>query len=106
MTKFSFEQKAAFLSEWQKSGLSKKAFCQLRGLSYWSFLLWVKASKSKQLPVPTSPVQIVQVGSINLSMGRQADSGVRLEVGNVKVGLDENFSAQALARVLEVLKQC
>ena len=107
MVRHSREQMMEIVREWQASGQSKKEFCQTHGISYVTFTAWCR--KVSSLPAKTSApaaMQIVQVGSISLPLGRQADSGVHLEVGYVKVGLDVNFCPQTLARVLEVIKQC
>ena len=107
MARHSREQMMEIVREWQASGQSKKEFCQTKGISYATFTAWCR--KVSSLPANTSApkaLQIVQVAAISLPLGRQADSGVHLEVGYVKVRLDVNFCPQTLARVLEVIKQC
>ena len=101
------DEMLALVQEWQTSGQSRKVFSQERGIPYTTFYSWCcKAISQPDETSATAAMQIVQVGSINFSIKRREDSGVHLRVGSVNVELDSNFSSQALARVLEVIKQC
>ena len=65
--------------EWQTSGLSKNTFCRAHGIACTTFRAWCDKAASllgnMNTMVPAE-MQIVQVGSINLTMQRQVDSGV------------------------------
>ena len=107
MVRRSLEQRMDMVRAWQESGLHKAEYCRRHGIATSTFATWCQIART--MPDTASPkasVQIVQVGSVNFAVGRSADSGVRLEVGSVKIGLDVDFSEHALARALEVLKRC
>jgi len=44
------EQMKAAINEWQQSGLSKKAFCQQRNITYQTFLYWCNRIDAAPLP--------------------------------------------------------
>ncbi len=107
MVRRSLEQRMDMVRAWQESGLQKTEYCKRHGIAHSTFATWCRMARTLPDTASTqASVQIVQVGSVNFAVGRPADSGVRLEVGNVKIGLDVDFSEHALARVLEVLKRC
>ena len=107
MVRRSFEERIAIVREWKASGINKRQFCKDHNFVYSSFCKWCQKADTLIEPISAQgAMQVVHVGSINLSLAKQTDSGVRLEVGNVRIGLDTNFSTQTLARVIEVLQQC
>jgi hypothetical protein len=44
---YSIPQRQELLQEWQQSGISKKAFCQEKGLKYQTFVTWKGSGKKK-----------------------------------------------------------
>ncbi len=42
MRRTSIEERRAHIAAWQDSGQSKKAYCELQGLSYGTFISWLK----------------------------------------------------------------
>ncbi len=99
-------ERARLIQEWKKSGLSKRKFCQKYGIANSTFASWFSMSTLLMPEPDTKTVQVVQVGTMSLAMGRRIGSGVSLEVGDVKIKIEEGFSAEVLTQVLEVLKQC
>lgn len=71
--KYSPEQMQATIMEWQNSGLSKKAFCLDRKITYQTFNYWYKRlsppSCSGFSEVKLSDVQQVNVLEINFPSG-------------------------------------
>ncbi len=45
----------AYYKEWQESGLSKKAYCQQKGLTVSTFFYWIKKlALQKESPLPSA----------------------------------------------------
>lgn len=89
------EEIAGFISEWEKSELSKKAFCEKKAINYQTFIGWFvqKRNKGKLPEKKFIPVQIEQSGN-----------AVFAEIhfsGNKKIILHQPVSAEFLQAILK-----
>ncbi len=100
------------LSGWQNSGLSQSKFCIKKGLNLRTFQYWRrKFHPPRQADAQresNSMVKVVQLQQEKIS-SRQIDlprsgSEIKLQVGSIFVELDNNFSQDALLRLIRVLK--
>jgi transposase-like protein len=108
MKKYSVEEKAKFIAEWEKSGKSRRAFSLERGLKEQTFGKWVREE-------PEEGLQFVEVGRRRKKSAEQvpakAVSGPRLtavhemvvEKGDIKIRLPLGVSETGLARVIRAL---
>ena len=109
MAHYSMAEKADLLRRWKKSGVSRLRFARQEGIGYATFLRWVSGARDILAQHPEENEQetlpVVHVASVRFSRETET-SGISLQIGDVRVGLEEDFSATALARVVEVLRRC
>ncbi len=94
-------------SDWEKSGLTQRAYCEQHGLSLKSFENWRHRIRTSAESVP--PFKVVELGQAVdvhhfFRFRSSSGSGVHIRRGDIHVDLEERFSVEALYRVLEVLR--
>ena len=66
--RYTSRQKSAYIRQWRKSGLSKKAFCETGGINYYTFVGWTAPKKKRNAaPAPASGFIPVKVKEISAS---------------------------------------
>ena len=100
------------MSQWESSGLSQKKYCFQNGLNFHTFQYWrTRLNKTKRSlnPYPDPPLKIVEIKRENLlqeNPGSMNDEpmAIKLLIDNVQILLKNNFNADALKRVIRVIK--
>jgi transposase len=89
------------IQDWQRSGLTVRAFCQRRGLAVPSFYAWRRVLQERQAPAtPFLPVHVVP----EQPPGPAAAVELLLAGGRT-VRVAPGFDAATLRRVLAVLEE-
>lgn len=116
----------AICTEWSQSGLSKKAFCAQRGISYTAFVSWCGRNKAvvAHIPAPTTsrhsrraeqqliPVKVVAGNTGHPPRQEQPCHGhltsslitITTPAG-LKLNVEDGFNEQTLLRVLRTLRE-
>lgn len=100
------------LSEWEQSGITQSGYCIKNGLNLRTFQYWRrKFTNPRQrdiLSEDNSMVKVVQLQQEKISKGQinipKSGSGIKLQIGNIFIELDNHFSQDALSRLIKVLK--
>ena len=83
------------VAAWNRSGLSKAAFCREHGLRIWQFHYWCGALR----PGPGEGAG----GFAQVHVSGAARSGLRLHIGSLAVEVEAGFDAGTLKRLLQAL---
>ena len=87
------------VAAWQRSGQSKKAYCEKHGLSYWSLRQWAAKLSAAATPEGQRLVELGRVG------GREPRVAIELVVGErYLLRLWPNVRAAQLREVLAALE--
>ena len=98
------------ISQWESSGLSQKKYCLQNGLNFHTFQYWrTRFNKTKRSLNPAPPLKIVEIKKENLLQKNPSHMNdepmpIKLLIDNVQVLLKNNFNANALKRVIRVIK--
>lgn len=100
------------IQRWEASGLSQAAFCRNHGLKLATFGYWRKKFPAKRGVQPKGRLRLVPVGGVDQqpqpiqALKQECSSQyITMEINGVTVHLDADFSAEALKRLLSVLKE-
>lgn len=89
-------QRQQHIEAWQKSGLSRSAYCRLHGLHATTFSGWVRRY--------TAPASGRGLGLIPVEVQREADAGLVLRLsGGTQLALPATVSPRWLAELLQCL---
>ena len=91
--------------EWLASGQSCSDYCASRGikhtlLGWWKWRL-TKDGESLERPLP---VPFVELEMTRVASRQRPNERIELEVGRIHVSVPDDFMADTLARVLDVLE--
>jgi hypothetical protein len=106
MKKYSVEEKAKFIEEWEKSGKSKRAFSRERGLKEQTFGKWFKKEpEACQQFIEVEPERAGEQAPVDVVSGTGLTGGHEMvvEKGDIKVRLPIGVSETGLARVIRAL---
>jgi hypothetical protein len=98
------------ISQWESSGLSQRKYCHQNGLNFHTFQYWrTRFNKTKRPINPDPPLKIVEIKKENLLQKNPViiddePIAIKLLIGNVQILLKNNFNADALKRVIRVIK--
>jgi hypothetical protein len=98
------------ISQWESNGLSQKKYCYQNGLNFHTFQYWrTRFNKTKRSLNSDAPLKIVEIKKENLlqeNSARMKDEPmpIKLLINNVQILLKNNFNADALKRVIRVIK--
>ncbi len=101
------EQWAKRVREWRRSGLSAKEFAATAGvkrgtLTHWA---WRLGKESREAARSEAPERPAAAGDIFAIVPRRCDAAFELELcGGRRLRIPEEFSAEALGRLLSVLE--
>jgi transposase-like protein len=100
MKRYSEEEKAWLVGEWEQSEKSKWAFAREAGVAYQTFSRWTSASEAD--------VGFVEIGG-NLTaeakeLGERAYCALIVEQGSIRVHLPAGHTAEDLAVVVRALR--
>ena len=70
--RYTSRQKSAYIRQWRKSGLSKKAFCETSSINYYTFVGWTAPKKKKKAP-PASVSGFIPVSVKEISVSPFAE---------------------------------
>ena len=76
--RYTREEQKHHIAQWRKSGVSQKAYCAQRGLSWSTFKNWNKRIKPITMQTPFAPIQITP--STNAQWIIEAADGLRVHV--------------------------
>jgi transposase-like protein len=100
MKRYSKEDKAWLVEEWEASGKSKWAFVQELGLCYQTFRKWTREGKGEQ--------NFVEVGrkleEPEAEQGERTGCALVVEQGCIRVRLPAGITPQDLAVVVQALR--
>ena len=100
------------MSQWESSGLSQKKYCVQNGLNFHTFQYWrTRFNKTKRSlnPNPNPLLKIVEIKKEKILQNNPGNTNdepmaIKLLIDNVQILLNNNFNADALKRVIRVLK--
>jgi hypothetical protein len=94
------------LRDWQRSGLTIRAFCQQHDLSEPSFYFWRRTLAERQVPTPTFvPLQLL-ADDPPPAVNAAAAGGLELLLrGGHVLRIGPGFDGSTLRRLLEVLEE-
>lgn len=99
------------LSEWEKSGLSPSKYCKDNNFNLRNFQYWKRKYKllnNPEVPQKHTEVKVVQLKNESISSEKfnffNDPSPINLIISNIKVELKNNFSEDALIRLIRVLR--
>ena len=76
--RYTREEQKHHIAQWRKSGVSQKAYCAQRGLSWSTFKNWSKRQKPPTIEIPFAPIQITP--STNSQWIIETADGLRVHV--------------------------
>lgn len=89
------------LKAWGKSGLTQREYCRRNHLIPHRFTYWKRKFKRET----TAPLSFVPVPvALGNSVASDADSGLTIFLGDVRIKLDNEFNASTLAKVIATLE--
>jgi hypothetical protein len=99
------------LSEWEQSGLSQSKYCKDNNFNLRNFQYWKRKFKllnNPEVPQKHTEVKVVQLKNESIASERinflNNPNPISLIVNNIKVELKNNFSEEALRKLIKVLK--
>lgn len=92
-SRYSAEEKQAFISQWKRSGLSRQAFCRQHKMSYYSFMNWMRKDRPARKEFSSTFIPL-EIKSNNEQMFAQ------IEVRGKRIQLYQPVSAIFLKQIL------
>ena len=90
------------ITQYRSSSLSARTWCEQQSISLSALRYWITRFNKEQQE--SKDIQWVSMEEA-LSLGDQEGaSDISIQIGNVTIGIRNNFSEDALFRVLKVLK--
>jgi hypothetical protein len=103
-------EREALVRECRASGQSARAWCQGRGISYRSYMNWVKLIPKETAAREGAPSEArqewVAVSAAIGSSGKTGSRPIRLECGAWAVIVEGGFEPEALRAVLRAVTSC
>ena len=88
----------AHMEAWQRSGLSRAAYCRQHGINKNTFAYWRHRLKEN-----AAPVKLVQLPTGTVKQAEKAS--LRLVVNDrISIDVSDGFQPETLSRVLEVVR--
>ena len=88
------------LKLFKKSGLTQRAYCRQKGISYWSFNHWKR--QLEQAAMPTKFIELKPAEKTNFC----EPSVIEIILANhIKVKVSEDFQAEKLLRILNTIQK-
>lgn len=96
------DQRIAYLQEWQKSGLTQRAYCEQRGLGLRTFNNW----KTSRMPgVQSTSRKSEEFIKMKPAVVRtELATAIGISIGRYKITVEGTFEPAVLAEVLTVLE--
>jgi hypothetical protein len=88
----------------QKSGMSRAAYCEQNQLKIYQFDYWRKRLLKPKLKCTDSRPGWIPL-QVNESAGQDMAGGIRLKVGQLEIEIRRGFDRELLAEVLRVVGQ-
>jgi hypothetical protein len=82
----------------KKSGLSQKAYCREKEISYWSFNPWKRRFDKKKINMSFQEVPV--------KFGQDKSSEEKIEIilkDNIRISIPDNFSSETLKNLMQIL---
>ncbi len=99
------------LSEWEQSGLSQSKYCKDNSFNLRNFQYWKRKFKllsNPEVPHKQTEVKVVQIKNDPIVSEQfnflNDPNPISLIINNIKVELKNNFSEDALIKLIRVLK--
>ena len=99
------------LSEWEQSGLSQSKYCKDNNFNLRNFQYWKRQFKllnNPEFPQKKTEVKVVQLKNESMASEKfnflNDPNPISLIINNIKIELKNNFSEDALIRLIRVLR--
>jgi len=106
------DERQAHLDLWRESGLSRAAYCRKAGLTYQTFVNWVRREQSHGLDAEStdSPDGFVQLwsGHGRMARDRHSDGDLRIELcgSGLSLLVEQSVDDSILLRAIRSLAAC
>ena len=91
------EEARELVSAWRESGESLRAWCARRGIDGRSLRYWA----DQEAPEP-----ILRLVELTPPRRATRTAGLRLRVGDITIAIGDDFSDEALTRVIRAVRAC
>ncbi len=102
VTTYTENQRMAYLHEWQKSGLTQRAYCEQQGLGLRTFNNWKTSRMPGERSTSLKSEEFIKMKPV--AVRTEPSTAIGINIGRYKITVEGTFEPSVLAEVLNVLE--
>lgn len=102
VTTYTENQRMAYLHEWQKSGLTQRAYCEQQGLGLRTFNNWKTSRMPGERSTSLKSEEFIKMKPV--AVRTEPATAIGINIGRYNITVEGTFEPTVLAEVLTVLE--